>query len=42
MKLAAIRKRLRRSLTASRHLTRVIDIDAASPDGQSAAALLKQ
>lgn len=42
MKLAALANAAGDRATASRHLTRVIDIDAASPDGQSAAAMLKQ
>ena len=42
MKLAEIAAAAGDRATASRHLARVIDIDAASPDGQSAAALLKQ
>ena len=41
MKLAALATAAGDRAAASRHLARVIDIDAASPDGQSAAALLK-
>jgi tetratricopeptide (TPR) repeat protein len=42
MKLAALAAAAGDRPAASRHLTRVIEIDAASPDGQSATALLKQ
>jgi tetratricopeptide (TPR) repeat protein len=42
MKLAALAAAAGDRPTASRHLTRVIEIDAASPDGQSATAMLKQ
>jgi tetratricopeptide (TPR) repeat protein len=42
MKLAAFASAAGDLAAASKHLTRVIDIDAASPDGQAAAALLKQ
>lgn len=41
MKLAALASAAGDRATASKHLARVIDIDANSPDGQSAAALLK-
>ena len=41
MKLAALASAAGDRGTASKHLARVIDIDANSPDGQSAAALLK-
>jgi tetratricopeptide (TPR) repeat protein len=41
MKLAALASAAGDRAAASRHLTRVIEIDAASPDGESAAALLK-
>ena len=41
MKLAALASAAGDRATASRHLTRVIEIDAGSPDGQNAAALLK-
>jgi hypothetical protein len=41
MKLATLASTAGDRATASRHLTRVIEIDASSPDGQSAAALLK-
>jgi tetratricopeptide (TPR) repeat protein len=41
MKLAALATAAGDRGAASRHLTRVIDIDAASADGQSAAAMLK-
>lgn len=42
MKLAALAAAAGDRPAASRHLARVIEIDAASPDGQSATALLKQ
>jgi hypothetical protein len=42
MKLAAIASAAGDRATASRHLSRVVDLDPASPDGQQAAALLKQ
>jgi tetratricopeptide (TPR) repeat protein len=42
MKLAELATAAGDRATASRHLTRVVDLDAASPDGQSAAAMLKQ
>ena len=42
MKLAALASAAGDRAAASRHLARVIDIDPASPDGQQAAALLKQ
>ncbi len=42
MKLAALANAAGDRAAASRHLTRVIDLDPASPDGQRAAALLKQ
>jgi tetratricopeptide (TPR) repeat protein len=42
MKLAEFATAAGDRATASRHLARVIDIDAASPDGQRAAAQLKQ
>jgi tetratricopeptide (TPR) repeat protein len=41
MKLAALASAGGDRATASRHLTRVIELDPGSPDGQSAAALLK-
>ena len=41
MKLAMLASAAGDRATASRHLNRVIEIDSASPDGQSAAALLK-
>jgi tetratricopeptide (TPR) repeat protein len=42
MKLAALANAAGDRAGASRHLTRVIDLDPASPDGQRAAELLKQ
>jgi len=42
MKLAALANAAGDRAAASRHLTRVIDLDPASPDGQRAAELLKQ
>jgi tetratricopeptide (TPR) repeat protein len=42
MKLAELATAAGDRAAASRHLARVIDIDAASPDGQSAATQLKQ
>jgi tetratricopeptide (TPR) repeat protein len=42
MKLAALASAAGDRATASRHLTRVIDLDPASPDGQQAAQMLKQ
>ena len=42
MKLAALASAAGDRAAASRHLTRVVDIDPASPDGQRAADLLKQ
>jgi tetratricopeptide (TPR) repeat protein len=42
MKLAALANAAGDRAAASKLLTRVVDIDAASPDGKSAAALLKQ
>jgi tetratricopeptide (TPR) repeat protein len=42
MKLAALANAAGDRATASKHLMRVIEIDPASPDGQSAAAQLKQ
>ena len=42
MKLAALASSAGDRATASKHLTRVLEIDPASPDGQSAAAQLKQ
>jgi hypothetical protein len=42
MKLAELATAAGDRATASRHLARVVDLDAASPDGQSAAAMLKQ
>lgn len=42
MKLAALAGAAGDRATASRHLTRVIAIDAASPDAQQAATMLKQ
>ena len=42
MKLATLAAAAGDRATASKHLARVIDIDASSEDGQSAAALLKQ
>ena len=42
MKLAALATASGDRATASKHLARVVDIDAASPDGQQAATLLKQ
>jgi tetratricopeptide (TPR) repeat protein len=42
MKLAVLATAAGDRATASRHLTRVIDIDAASPDALQAAAMLKQ
>jgi tetratricopeptide (TPR) repeat protein len=41
MKLAAIATAAGDRATASRHLTRVIDVDPTSPDAQQAAAMLK-
>ena len=41
MKLAAIASAAGDRATASRHLTRVVEMDPGSPDGQSAATLLK-
>jgi tetratricopeptide (TPR) repeat protein len=41
MKLAALASATGDRATASRHLTRVVALDAASADGQSAAAMLK-
>ncbi len=41
MKLAELASAAGDRTAASRHLTRVIDIDPASPDGQQAAAMLK-
>ena len=41
MKLAALASAAGDRATASRHLTRVVEIDESSPDGQQAAALLK-
>ena len=42
MKLAALANAAGDRAAASRHLTRVLDLDPASPDGQRAAELLKQ
>ena len=42
MKLAALAAAAGDRAGASKLLTRVVDLDAASPDGQQAAALLKQ
>jgi tetratricopeptide (TPR) repeat protein len=42
MKLAALASAAGDRAAASRHLTRVVDLDPASPDGQRAAELLKQ
>ena len=42
MKLAALASAAGDRASASRHLTRVVDLDPASPDGQKAAELLKQ
>jgi tetratricopeptide (TPR) repeat protein len=42
MKLAALAAASGDRAAASRHLTRVIDLDPASPDGQRAAAMLQQ
>jgi tetratricopeptide (TPR) repeat protein len=42
MKLAAFAAAAGDRAAASRYLTRVVEIDAGSPDGQSAAALLKK
>jgi tetratricopeptide (TPR) repeat protein len=42
MKLASIASAAGDRATASRHLSRVVDLDPSSPDGQQAAALLKQ
>ena len=42
MKLAELATAAGDRAAASRHLARVVDLDAASPDGQSAAAMLKQ
>ncbi len=42
MKLAALASAAGDRASASRHLTRVVDLDPASPDGQRAAELLKQ
>jgi tetratricopeptide (TPR) repeat protein len=42
MKLAALASAAGDRAGASRHLTRVVDLDPASPDGQRAAELLKQ
>jgi lipopolysaccharide biosynthesis regulator YciM len=41
MKLAELASAKGDRATASKHLARVIEIDAASPDGQQAATLLK-
>ena len=42
MKLAALATAAGDRATASRHLTRVVDLDPASADAQQATALLKQ
>jgi tetratricopeptide (TPR) repeat protein len=42
MKLAALASAAGDRASASRHLTRVVDLDPTSPDGQKAAELLKQ
>jgi hypothetical protein len=42
MKLAALATAAGDRATATRHLTRVIELDPASPDGQKAAELRKQ
>jgi thioredoxin-like negative regulator of GroEL len=42
MKLAELATAAGDRATAAQHLTRVVNIDAASADGQQAATLLKQ